>query len=154
MRTLKLMPLEDRIVLDAALIATLMTNAVERHIDHDFSFSREATAELFADKMLSPPNLPSPLPVREKVNLLIVSSDVKNADTLFNASQVETVIYDANHASLSSILSAIQAQLGGRLADTIAFAGEGQAEQLQLTNTLTVIRPLLKMPPCSNFGAV
>ncbi|MBA2369226.1 MAG: DUF4347 domain-containing protein [Candidatus Protochlamydia sp.] len=123
---LRFLPLEERIVLDAAIIASLMSDTAP------LAYDRAGDLADFLN-----PEAPA-VDSSDGVHLMLVSSAIDDLNTFVNASNVETIVYDAQNASLTDILTAVSAKLNGRLADSIAFANHGQAERFNLTNSMVV----------------
>jgi len=132
----RIMPLEDRIVFDAAGVADT---------DPDDSPTPVAPVVLDAEPVAPPPegsiDTDAPEPVLDTggtltegasdapVRVLVVSSAVEDAATLADAAVdgVHTLVYDAGNTSLDALLAAIEETLDGQQADSIAFAVHGKA---------------------------
>lgn len=141
--TLRIIPLEERIVLDAALAgdAAVAVEAVEGDAD-----SGDATLEAPADALValqevSAEDAYDTLPVEQgTLHLLVVSTHVQDYLQLGDAARdgVEVIYYDHTEATLQSILDSITETLQGRQANTIAFANEGTHGEMILTDDVTV----------------
>ncbi len=126
---LRIMPLEERIVLDAAGVAQLddPVSSYDNGItdsDHD-------------------------------VKVLLISSDIDNAQTMAAAAveDVLTCIYDADKDTLYALLSDLKEMLGSDKANSIAFATHSSGEAgLDLTGDYFVnLDSLLSDPEIQNF---
>lgn len=79
-------------------------------------------------------------PPANQVNLLLVASNVENAQQLANATSkdVTVVVYDYNNTTLPRLQQIIAEALNGRQATSIAFATEGETGLFFLTKDFAV----------------
>src|SRR5438128_3867 len=131
----RFIPLEERIVLDAAGASDVINSYdLEHHtIDNQDSHVEKSLADSTVDHHMLDHSVPSEA---SPTRVLVISSDVKDAPILQNAalSSVLTVYYDPAKTSLQDLSNQISKALGGRQADSIAFVSEGQAGQIHLLN--------------------
>lgn len=128
---LNILPLEERIVLDAAAAVVIAAPPTASDsgdaATHDSSHATDSSQESG--------------PAQESgVNVLVISSAVQDPQSLQNAAKdgVKTVFYDANSTSLTELSQKIANALNGQKADSIAFAAEGNDNVLMLNSDIMV----------------
>ena len=160
----RIIPLEERILLDAAAmgdVAHMAHHQQEEHAraaaqvgmhtnSHDNPIAERDAQHPNADPgnnthssdhshdnlIVAPPD-PTAAP---GVRVLVVSSEVTNATALEQAAlgNVKVVTYDASNTSLQSLTQDIAHALNGQKAASIAFAGNGQNGTFALTDQVDV----------------
>ena len=128
----RLRQLEPRILLDAALVAVVVDAISDDASDFANGFS---DSDLVSPDDAATPDdalLAEVALTTDSVRILVVSSQVADYAILGAAAQdsVEVVYYDYAQNSLVDIVDAIEAQLNGRVADSIAFATEGSVGEV------------------------
>ena len=140
----RLIPLEERIVLDAALAVHFVeTQAIQHLIEHGgvVTESHDSITQHTHDKNLNPgENIKDPINLSTPTQVLVISDTIKDPLQLADAVNKNTlvVMYDPSSTSLSQLSQIIANKLDGRLADSIAFASEGSAGQFSLTQGLYI----------------
>ncbi|MBA3958040.1 MAG: tandem-95 repeat protein, partial [Parachlamydiaceae bacterium] len=160
----RIIPLEERIVLDAAGALDILNSyqlesvkpfSSDTH-DTPVAFSTEikpssevlsektATADPFHDKNLS---IDAPAGHDSSLNLLVISSDVANDEILAAAAKdpEHLIIYDPNQTSLDQLSKLIAERLNGQQADSIAFLNYGSVGAFSLTSGVTVSQETLSV---------
>ncbi|MEC7838440.1 MAG: Ig-like domain-containing protein, partial [Chlamydiota bacterium] len=145
--------LEERIVLDAALVADIVdavtpeppvvestgdvlnsdgTDAAEPE-----SYQQIIDPSVDDDSEVSPVDAPN---AAEKVHLLIISTDVNDHQQLADsaADNILIITFNPDSTSLQDLSNQISETLDGRLADTIALASHGENGAFQLTDGIEV----------------
>ncbi|SCA62932.1 hypothetical protein SCG7109_AF_00140 [Chlamydiales bacterium SCGC AG-110-M15] len=133
---LRITPLEERVVLDAAALTELFF--INEHMDDSADSDAYIDASSFDDEAMATPRL------------LVISSQVPNPEDLINAAQEDTriVYYDAETTSLQNLSEEIASALGGHKASSIAFINHGSAEGLfHLTNHAVISNETLENDP-------
>jgi hypothetical protein len=133
--------LEDRILFDAAapaVIAQVVADAGESLNENPTQ--ADAGAEPHTDGSPEAPALVDAVPTATEVNVLVVSSQVDNAQQLADAAKegIIVVLYDYNTTTFDQLQQMISDTLSGRQADTIAFATEGQSGLFHLIKDVHV----------------
>lgn len=137
-----IIPLEERIVLDAAGATSIIDSyhfehhLFDSHIDKAGVLSSTSNA-LTIDHAGTDAG---------GVRVLVVSSQVQNAQVLAQAASnsVKVVFYDPNNTSLSQLTNDIASVLHGAKAQSIAFATDGSNGQFNLIQGLNVSLSTLK----------
>lgn len=123
----RILPLERRILLDAAAIVDIVDQASDDTEVNDFE-------SLDVGSALAPPNGEGEAGA-DAPKVLLVSSEIEGYEELSKASTAEVVIvYDAETATLEDLITQIKEGLGDRVASTIAFATHGAKASLDLTS--------------------
>lgn len=139
MSMFRLIRLEERIVLDGAGITDLL-NQMEQKDAHDQAVAdgQQDASQVDASEPLSADALDMATPMDEGLHVLVISSQVNDADDLAAAAKDDVLVirYDAANTSLEDLAGLIDDALDGRKADSIAFASHnaGGAE-VALTGT-------------------
>ncbi len=133
--------LEDRILFDASAPAVIAdavadsssdTRNAEQAIADSLSGddgSDHSTQDASDGSSDAPVGDPTSAVQENQVNVLLVASNVDNAEQLANAAadNIITILYDYNSTTLSDLQTMISDALAGAKADTISFATEGQS---------------------------
>ena len=165
LKPLRITPLEERILLDAAAAADIATQAAAQETDHQVEKQAQQQQEQNQNKSESQqadhqadnkstenitPQASSDSSSDilhtqadssdQSVKVIVLSSQVKNVDILAQASQdnVKVVTYDASKVSLTDIVSQISQALNGAKADSIAFISYGSDAEFSLTDSKTM----------------
>jgi len=140
-------PLEERILLDAALAQGIADafdadgdegqEYVDDHVDENTASNQEH--ESSNDSVDSTVDLPANETIQQ-LRVLVVSSEVKDPVILTEAAQdgVLIVEYDAEITSLDQLSEKIAEILNGQQATSIAFANHGEAAEFHLTQDINV----------------
>ncbi|CDR33148.1 Ig-like domain-containing protein [Criblamydia sequanensis] len=128
---LNILPLEERIVLDAA--AAVVIAAPPTATDSGDAATHDSSQATDSSQESGPAQ-------ESGVNVLVISSAVQDPQSLQNAAKdgVKTVFYDANSTSLTELSQKIANALNGQKADSIAFAAEGNDNVLMLNTDIMV----------------
>jgi hypothetical protein len=143
----RIIPLEERIVLDAAGTQDVLNSYLLEHTSPNdtttisepstsdltpVDSSQDSSQDLMMDASMTPDS---------GVHVLVIGSNVTNSDVLAAAAKdpAHVVTYDPATTSLQQLISQIQTVLGGKKADSIAIANDGTiAGQFKLTESITV----------------
>ncbi len=153
----KIIPLEERIVLDAGGLAALIaSHAIASYgIDtHDTTANVSEKTGLLNDTTSKDSASQSPIDpgdtsTQSGERVLVVSSAVQDSLVLAEAalSNVKVVYYDPNTTSLSDLSAKIAAVLHGQKAESIAFANHGTEGEFDLTQDIVVSLNTLQSSP-------
>ena len=134
------MKLEPRLLFDAAVAGAVADVAAQ--------VAADGGAEPAPEPAVEPVALPPPEAAvqADQVNVLLVSSNIDNADALANAASENVIViqYDYKQATLDSLHQKIEEALDGRKADTISFATEGQSGLFYLLDGMYVTADTLE----------
>jgi len=152
----RIMPLEERIVLDAAAIHAVLSPHHFEHAHHADAYSEllkhsiaPANSDVhhtdktpFLDHSIS-------LHPDSGIHLLLISSDIKNLQNLSAEIQASTeiLIYDPAHNNLQSLAAMVKEALQGKQADSITFADNSSNGQFALLHDVSVTRHSLEATP-------
>jgi hypothetical protein len=146
----RLLKLEDRIVLDGAMMLDALDEFEDREEQaealFDMAADNDGPAFQDVDSGDSPFDMDMPLfdggfqdaDAEAGLRVLVISSDVNDADSLAAAARdgVRVVRYDAESVDLDELAGLIEDALAGETADSIAFAAHNTGvAQIQLTRT-------------------
>lgn len=155
----RLMPLEERILLDAAAVVDAAaftdiqyqqhfdtsTNSAQQPDAHDQSnVSDQSENDSFSDQSDdSDGNIavaPEQSSEEQGPRVLVLSSDIRQADQLREAvrDDIRLVYYDSNNTSLEQLTKQISDALNGESAESIAFVGYGTEASFTLTDEVEV----------------
>lgn len=131
---LKIVPLEERIVLDAAA-AVAMLAAADHHAADDTN-TNHAAQNTQTDSHTNVDATAAPPSQTTAPHVLVIASNIQDSQTVLNAVKpgVETVYYDANTTTLAELQQKIASVLNGQKAESIAFATEGTSGNIILTS--------------------
>lgn len=130
---LRIIPLEERIVLDAAAAVTILAASADN--TQDASATAEADAGQADNHVVDA--IPPPPSQIQAPHVLVVSSDIQDPQGLINAakSSVQILYYDATTTTLEQLQQRISDLLNGQKAESIAFAAEGNQGIIQLVTS-------------------
>jgi ELWxxDGT repeat protein/VCBS repeat-containing protein len=134
---LQIVSLEERVLLDAAAA----TNVASAYVDLSASGeSNHITVSLSEPQDSYSLSQNSAVVDSSGTRVLVISSDVQDAETLAAAAQsnVKVILYDAKTTTLNDLSAKIASALNGQKADSIAFANHGTQGQFSLTGDQTV----------------
>ncbi|MBA3721993.1 MAG: tandem-95 repeat protein, partial [Parachlamydiaceae bacterium] len=135
----RIIPLEERIVLDAAGTSQLIDSyQFEHQLLDTASVDKLAPIAGFDEHSnLTVDHVAVDSPA---MRVLVVSTGVKDSQILAKAASdnIKVVMYDPNYTSLNKLSSEIATALNGSKADSIAFVNEGKAGSFSLTNNISV----------------
>lgn len=135
----KIIPLEERIVLDAVGLAQVAATIVDSYsFDHQSSQPGTLTDAHLGQDALSVDN--GSAPDTSPTHLLIISTHVQDYQDLAKTANSNTIVvtYDPATVSLNDLSAKITSALGGRQADSIAFANDGGPDSFNLTDQYRV----------------
>lgn len=129
---LRIIPLEERIVLDAAAAVTVLAAAAEHTTEASTAHADASHADTHVVDAIPPPPSQTQAP-----HVLVVSSDLQDPQGLINAAKsgVQTLYYDAKTTTLEQLQQRIADLLNGQKAESIAFAAEGNKGVIQLVDS-------------------
>lgn len=143
---MRIIPLEERIVLDAAVVAVVeavvadaVAEAATLEGDGNVDSSEQGSELEPTLQDVDVKEVAGILSDQEDgLHLLAVSTGIQDYIQLGEAAQtgVEVIYYDAANDSLDDIVTLIDDQLGGRIANTIAFANEGDFGFFSMTDNV------------------
>ena len=134
------LPLEERIVLDAAALADAAETVSNEHQDNEVLENQSLISELgglhSGDGESNDYETYAESVNETETRVLVISSNITDAEILASAAKdnITLVQYDANHASLSDIYDAISSALEGKDASSIAFANDGDESLFKLSS--------------------
>ncbi|MDP1835614.1 MAG: Ig-like domain-containing protein, partial [Chlamydiales bacterium] len=156
---LRFVPLEQRLLFDAAIaavIADAVTTSADSHAeapppaasqgqdskDSSLLPSDKSTTSAAAAPVTDSPSVDAHAAA---VRVMVVSSQIPQLQDFISAisSDVIVVAYQQDGSSLEDISKGIERALNGRIADSIAFAGHGQDGEFVLTSEITVTKDTL-----------
>jgi hypothetical protein len=92
-------------------------------------------------------------PTSNPLKILVVDSTVNNYTQLVNStnSDVKVVLYDSKTTTMDGLLAKIKDALGGKQADSIAFAMEGQDNYIKVASDSTVTQDTINTNSIQSF---
>jgi len=134
----RIIPLEERIVLDAAGVADIVDSYAFEH--HAFEKAITSAPNPVADNGVTGHERTISPDQTAPTRVLVVSSQIQDAQTLADAANGNTrvILYDPLTTSLKDLTAKIATALNGSQAESISFANEGANGQFSLIQGLTV----------------
>ncbi|NCF71693.1 MAG: DUF4347 domain-containing protein [Chlamydiales bacterium] len=151
----KIIPLEERVVYDAAGFTELIEIGEKSSYDLENEKLQEdnlkkAQKELDAQDPLlyqeADKLVEKAVNAQQDLNILIIPSNLEDSDYLASIASSNTLVVtlDAESSDLNSILENLSKTLGGRKADNIAFATHGDTGYFLLTDEIVVSQSSLE----------
>lgn len=131
----RFIPLEERIVLDAAGAADLIDSYQLESIGID-----HAGEHAQFDPHLLTLDAPPDMNADSGIHVLVISSQIKDPNVLSAAAKNSNLVvfYDANTTTLKQLSEQISSKLQGQEADSIGFVNEGSPGEFNLTKDIKV----------------